>query len=569
MNPFPKEPNRATWDSAIHIKAALMRRLEVVVGFAVLGFYFVVSSSCGGSSSQPSPSPGPGPGPGPGQSYTGILSYHNDAGITGQNLSETTLTPANVNSTQFGKLFSYALDGQVYAQPLYVSNVPIAGGTHNVVFVATEHDSVYAFDADTSAGSPFWSANFTNASAGITTIPAADVGGGGPIIPEVGITGTPVIDGSTGTLFVVAATKENGTYVQRLHALDITNGSEKFGGSIVVQASVAGTGAGTSNGQVAFQTAFQLQRSSLKLVNGVVYIAWASYNDVGPYHGWIMGYDAATLKQAVVWNATPNGQRGGIWMAGASLSSDSAGNIYAIVGNGTFDAASGGSDYGDTFLKLTPSGGTFTVADYFTPFDEPNLSVNDIDVGSSGFTLLPDQAGTVAHLGVGAGKAGKIYLLNRDNLGKFHSGSDSQIVQSIPGALGTASSDNNYCTATYFQGNVYYIGAFDTLKQFQLNNGLLSTLPVAQSTHVYGYFGGGTSISANGSTNGILWSLEDSGANVLRAFDATNVEHELYNSNQAGSRDHFDVAVRFTVPTVINGKVFVAGKTELAVFGLL
>jgi hypothetical protein len=494
--------------------------------------------------------------------------HHNDLGTTGQNLNETVLTPANVNQTLFGKLFSYQLDGAAYAQPLYVSNVPIAGGTHNVVYVATEHDTVYAFDADGSASLPFWSTNFTNASAGVTTVPGTDVGGGG-VFAEVGITGTPVISGKTGTLFVVAMTKENGNYFHRLHALDITNGKERSNSPVTIQPSVAGSGSGSSGWQIAFQSLYQNQRCALLLLNGTVYVAFASYNDKGPYHGWIVGYDTSSLQQTIAWNATPNGQKGGIWLSGAAPTADSAGNIFVIVGNGTFDANNGGSDYGDSFLKLTPSGNSLSVSDYFTPFDQQNLAANDMDVGSAGFTLLPDQPGPVAHLGVSAGKSGKIYLLNRDNLGKFQAGSDSQIVQSLPAALGSAANDNDYSTATHWQGNIYFIGNGDVVKQFQLTNGQLSTTPVAQGSQQYGYPGGNMSISANGGSGGILWAIEAGGINILHAYDATDVSNELYNSNQAGTRDKFGAAIRFTVPTVINGKVYVAGKTELAAFGLL
>jgi PQQ-like domain len=528
-------------------------------------------SACGGGDSPAATSPPPqqGPPPPPGTNFTGVLMHHNDQGTTGQNLNETALTPANVNQTTFGKLFSYSLDGQAYAQPLYVANVTIAGGTHNVVYVATEHNSVYAFDADGTVSSPFWSVNFTNSGAGITTVPSTDVGGGGPIIPEVGITSTPVIDGKTGTIYVVVATKENGKYFHKLHALDITNGKERSNSPVTIQASVPGTGAGSSGGQIAFQSLYQLQRSALLLLNGTVYLAFASYNDLGPYHGWILGYDASSLKQTIVWNATPDGQRGGIWMSGASLSADSAGNIFAIVGNGTFDANNSGPDYGDSFVKLAANGGSLSVSDYFTPFDQLNLANNDIDVGSAGFTLLPDQPGTVTHLGISAGKSGKIYLINRDNMGKFQSGSDSQIVQSIVGAIGSAANDNDYSTATYWQGNVYFVGNGDVVRQFQLTNGQLSTTPFAKGSQTYGYPGGNTSVSSNGANGGILWAIEAGGGNMLHAYDATDVSKELYNSNQAGSRDQFGTAVRFTVPTVINGKVYVAGKTQLAAFGLL
>ncbi|HKW17352.1 MAG TPA: hypothetical protein VJO35_07600 [Terriglobales bacterium] len=515
--------------------------------------------------STPPPNPTPDP-PSPSSSYTGVLKQRYDLSVTGQNVNETILTPANVNQASFGKLFSFSLDGESFAQPLYVSGVNIGGATYNVVFVETENDNVYAFDADGRVSSPLWSVNFTDPANGITPIPGSDMGGG--VINTVGITGTPVIDGATGTLYVVAATKENGGYFYRLHALDIVTGEERLGSPVLVQASVAGNGAGSANGQVAFLPVHQLQRPGLLLLNGVVYIAFGSYNDVLPYHGWIFGYNASTLQQVAVWNSTPNGEGGGIWMAGASLSADAAGNIYAITGNGTFDAGTGGSDYGDSFVKLTPTGNSLIASDYFTPYDQLTLSDDDVDVGSSGFMLLPDQAGPFPHLGVSAGKSGTVYVLNRDNLGQYQSSGDSQVVQWLPGALGSQANNNDYSTATYWQGYVYFIGDMDVVKQFQLTNGLLSTSPVAEGTYVYGYPGANMTVSSNGAANGILWSIEASGVNVLHAYDATNVANEVYNTTQAGTRDNFGVAVRFTVPTVINGKVYVAGQTQLTVFGL-
>lgn len=527
----------------------------------------VVLVSCG--SGTHSSTGGQSPSGSPSGSYSGMLAWHNDAGATGQNQNETTLTTANVNQSAFGKLFSYTLDDQAYAQPLYVANVAFpSAGQHNAVYVATESNTVYALDADGKTSTPFWKQ--TLMPSGASPVDGTKTGGvGGPITPHVGITGTPVIDGSTGTLYVVSVTQESGGQVHRLHALDITNGKEKFGGPVPIQASVAGTGAGSSNGQISFDPTLELQRSALALVNGVVYIAWASYEDFGNYHGWVMGYDASTLKQVRVWNATPNGGQGGIWMSGAPLSSDSSGNLFLIVGNGTFDANNGGQDYGSSFVKLTPNGSGFTVSDYFTPFDQATLSANDTDVGSSGLALLPDQAGSVPHLCITAGKAGKIYLVNRDNMGKFQSGSDTQIVQSIPQAVGTLPGDDDFSTAVYWNGNVYFVGNQDVVKQFQLNNGQLSAAPVHSGTHVYGYPGANMSVSSNGTGNGILWSIEAGGVNVLHAYDATDVSKELYNSSQAGGRDQFGTAIRFTVPTVINGKVFVAGGSQLAGFGLL
>ena len=497
--------------------------------------------------------------------FTGVLTYHNDNSRTGQNLNESVLSPANVTQSKFGKLFSYPLDGQVFAQPLYVYKVPIDGQNHNVIYVATEHDTVYAFDADNKASSALWSVSFLNSAEGVTPIPSSDLDS--PINPEIGVTSTPVIDGNSGTLYVLAATKENGNYVHRLHALDITSGAEKFGGPVVIQGSVPGSGSGSSNGQITFQTKIQLQRPALLLSKGVIYLAWASYNDHGLYHGWVMAFDASTLHQIAIWNDTPNGERGGIWQSGCGLSADSAGNVYVATGNGTFDAQAGGTNYGDSFIKLTLNGSSLSVTDYFTPFNQQTLSDEDSDLGSSGLVLLPDQAGVNPHLGISAGKEGKIYLVTRDHLGKFQSDNDSQIVQSIPDALGTTPDDRNFSSAVYWNGSVYFVGNTDAIKQFQLNSGLLSTSPVSQSSHQFGYTGT-SSISANGSGNGILWTME-AGGSVLHAYDATNLANELYNSKQAGSRDFFGSAIRFNPPTVANGKVYVAGQTEIAVFGLL
>jgi hypothetical protein len=539
-----------------------------ILRLAVLPFFCLIG--CAGSGSGPANPPAPTP-PVNTQAYEGVLSWHNDLAITGQNSKETVLTPGNVNQTQFGKLASYALDEQALAQPLYVANVSFPGsGTHNAIYVATEANTIYAFDAEGSVKSPLWKKSLMPPGASPVDGTTTAAGQGGPITPKVGITGTPVIEGTTGTLFAVSVTQEAGTHVHRLHAIDITTGNEKFGGPVTISGSVPGTGAGSSKGQVLFDATLQLQRSALTIVNGVVYIAWASYQDWGNYHGWIMGYDASTLKQVRIWNATPNGQRGAIWMSGATLSSDAAGNLYVVTGNGTFDADSGGKDYGDSVIKLTPNGNTFQVSDYFTPFDQVNLALNDIDLGSSGLTLLLNQNGPATNLGISAGKAGKIYVIDLDKMGKFQKGSDSQIVQSIPNAVGTQANGNDFSTATYWQGNVYFIGNHDVIKQFKLNNGLLTIAPVQKGNQAYGYPGGNMTVSANGSTNGILWAIEAGNANVLHAYDATNVANELYNSAQApNGRDSFGPAVRFGVPTVINGKVYVAGQSQLAIFGPL
>lgn len=499
-----------------------------------------------------------------------VLTYHNDNARTGQNLNETVLTLASVNKDRFGKLFSRSVDGYVYAQPLYLPNVAIPGrGRHNVVLVATEHDSVYAFDADTNAGdnaNPLWKTTFINPQAGITTLASADIGFG-EIVPEVGITGTPVIDATTGTLYVVAQTKENGRHVHRLHALDVATGQEKR--SVEIQATVPGSADGES--MVSFDPSVQLQRPGLLLLNGVVYAAWGSYGDLFVFHGWLMGYDASTLRQVAVFNVTPNGDAGSIWQSGAAPAADASGDIYVETANGTFGTDS--ANFGDSALRLRSGGGRLVVRDYFTPFDQATLEADDADLGAGGPLLLPDQPGAHPHLLVAVGKAGTIYLLDRDNLGRFHAGDDSQIVQSIIGF------DGVFGMPAYWNKRVYILGtgrftSGDVLHAFALVNGLLSATPVDQTSTSFGYPGAVPAISANGSTNGILWAIQVRGFRptqpaVLHAYDATNLSVELYNSGQAGERDNPGDAVKFTVPTVANGKVYVGTQSQLSVFGLL
>lgn len=508
--------------------------------------------------------------------YPGTFTYRNDTARTGQNRQELALTPATLNATKFGKVFSYPVDGQVYAQPLYVPNVQIPGqGVHNVVYVATEHDSVYAFDADGRVSAPFWKTSFINPAAGITPVSNTDVECD-DIGPEIGITGTPVIDPNSNTLYVVVKTKESGNFFQRLHALDITTGAEKFGGPVVIQATVRGTGAGgDGQGNVPFNSLRQMQRPGLLLSRGVVYIAFASLCDVDPYHGWVLGYDAAILRQVAVFNATPNGERGGIWQSGGGLSADSNGNVYGITGNGTFDQQIEGvncpnplvnCDFGDSFLKLGPN---LTLLDFFTPFNQAFLEEEDLDVGSSGALLLPDQPGPHPHLLLGGGKEGKLYLVDRDNLGHFRPTDDNQIVQSF-----FASPGGIFSTPAVWENNVYLAGRADVLKLFRLNSGLLSTTPDSQSAALFMYPGATPAISSNGSINGIVWALDTNGFStsspaVLYAFDATNLSRELYNSNSAGSRDLAGPAVKFTVPTVANGRVYIGTQAELTVYGLL
>jgi uncharacterized protein (TIGR03437 family) len=491
-----------------------------------------------------------------------VPTYQYDVSRAGANQNEVALTPSNVNANQFGKLFSYPVDGYVYAQPLYLPNVNIAGrGMHNVGFVVTEHDSVYAFDADgpgDPAGGPLWQVSFLGP--GVTTVPAADTGCD-QIIPEIGITGTPVIDPNSGTLYLVAMTKENGSYVHRLHALDVTSGQEQPGSPVVIQASSPGTGDGGKT-DVLIPKNYK-QRPGLLLLNGVVYTGWSSHCDGGRYHGWLIGYDAKSLAQVSVYNTTPNGSLGSLWAGGAAPAADAASNIYVVSANGTFDRASGGPDLGESYIKLG-SGGGLPVLDYFTPFNQKALNDGDVDTGSAGVALLGDEAGSAAHphLMAGAGKEGRIYLLDRDHLGGYQSSSDSQIVQSIPGAT-----SGLFGNPAYFNNTVYFCGSGDGVEAFPVSNAQLATKPASRSPLPYGYPGCVPTISANGTSNGIVWTVE-SGL-VLHAYDAGNLGNELYNTAQNPARDALDSYVKYSVPTVVNGKLYVATQTALTAYALL
>ncbi len=506
----------------------------------------------------------------PGLGQIQVVTQHNDNARTGQNLLETVLTPANVNVQTFGKLWSSFVDGQVYAQPLYDPNVAIPGkGVHNVVYVATEHDSVYALDADSNSGegaSPLWQTSFIDPSRGITTLSVDDVNCYSAVSPEFGITSTPVIDTSTNTIYVVAATKEHGSFFNRLHALDITTGAEKFGGPVAIEATYPGTGDGSSGGTLTFNPVQQLNRSGLLLSNGKIYLAWASYCDNTPFHGWVMAYDKTTLQQNGVWVATPNGEDGGIWMSGTGIAADASGNLFLATGNGTFETSGSPVDFGDSIMKMTFSGSTFNVIDYFTPYDEQYMDGNDADLGSGGVLLLPDQHGSHIHELVQAGKEGSIYLVDRDNMGHFHSTDNSQIVQNITGQIGPL-----FSAPAYWNNNVYFGALGDNLKSFSLSNGLLSTAPTSRSPTTLGSPGPTPTISAHDDSNAILWAVDTSQNNdaVLHAYDATNLALELYNSNQNWARDSVGLPVKFAVPTVANGKVYVGAAGQVSVYGIL
>lgn len=505
-----------------------------------------------------------------------VTTYHNDNSRTGQNLQETILTLANVNKTSFGKLFSYLVQGYVYAQPLYLQNVNIPGkGIHNVVFVATERDIVYAFDADSNSGSnasPLWVANFTNPTKGINAVSSSEIGCG-DLVPVIGITGTPVIDTTTNTIYVVAKTKEKGQFFQRLHALDVTTGTEKFGGPKVIQAQVKGSGDGGT--MVTFDPRMEAQRPGLLLQNGQILIGWASHCDIPVYYGWIMAYDAQTLAQVAVWNATPNAGFGGIWQSGGGLAGDINFNTYFATGNGAFDVGpqgGNGSDYGDSIVKLAPpSGGSFPVADYFTPDDQSSLDPSDTDLGSGGSVLLPDQpAGSPhAHLLAQSGKEGTLYLINRDAMGKYNPNNNNLAVQTIPGANG-----GMWSSPAWWNNTLYIGGQFDNLKAFSFDvaMGKFNASPSSQSSISYAFPPPTPSISANGNSNAILWAIEARHVNsslsaVLHAYDATNLATELFNSTQ-GRGNGAGAAVKFAVPTIANGKVYVGTVSRLNVYGL-
>ena len=499
-----------------------------------------------------------------------ILTYHHDSSRTGLNSSETTLTTANVNSTQFGKLFVVTVDGLVDAQPLYLSQVPIAGqGTHNLLIVATENDSVYAFDAD--VGTQIW--HISALKSGETP---SDDRNCQQVTPTIGITSTPVISrppGTNGVIYAVAMSKDSsGNYHQRLHALDAPTGKELYNGPEEIQAQYPGTGDGSVGGYVIFDPAQYKERAGLLLINGMVLLAWTSHCDIRPYTGWIMGYNASTLKQTTVLNVTPNGSQGSIWGAGGGLASDDFGNVYFLDANGIFDTTLNSKgfpidgDFGDAIVRLKLKGGLST-ADYFEMYNGPEESADDTDLGSGGIIVLPeiqDNSSKAWYLAAGAGKDGNIYLVNRASLGGYNS-SSNKIYQELTGALG----GGIFSTPAFYEKRLYYGPVNQPILAFQFENAKLAATPVAQTTTVFKYPGATPSISSNGLLNGIVWASENSDPAVLHAYSAGSLT-ELYNTNQAaGGRDNFGAGNKFISPMVINGKVYVGTTTGVGVFGLL
>jgi hypothetical protein len=506
-----------------------------------------------------------------------VTTYHNDNYRSGVNANETILTPSNVNEVSFGKLLALPVEGEIYAQPLYVPGVNINGTLHNVLYVATEHDQVYAFDAN--SGQQLWRKSFigTFGEKQILPVSSDDVDCDN-IAPEIGITSTPVIDLTSNEIYVVAKTKEIvdnvTTFYQRMHVLDIGTGAENltdryFGAPIT--AVTPGTGSGSVNGYLTFDPLVEHQRAALTLSNGMVFASWASHCDNGNYHGYVMAFSASSLRPIGVYVSTPNAYDGGFWASGSGPAVDADNFLYVPSGNGLFDVNVGGIDYGDSILRLSWAGVMPKVADYFTPWDQVMLNIYDEDVASGGLLLLPDQPGAhYPHLLVQAGKEGTIDLVNRDDMGHFNPSGDTQIVQTLPGLM-----NGIYGAPAMWNDNIYFGPISDPLLAFYYDPVAqqISSSYTSKSPEFFGFPGTTPSISANGTSNGIVWTLEtdayETGPAILRAYDATNLATELYNSNQNQQRDQAGVAVKFTVPTVADGLVFVGGVGEVDIYGLL
>jgi hypothetical protein len=532
------------------------------------GVVTVALTDCGGGGgSAPGAAAPSGSAPAPpAAAQTNVTTYRDDVARTGSNLTESVLTLANVNSSSFGLLRMLSVDGKVDAQPLYVSHLSIAGGSHDVVFVATENDSVYAFDPQ--SGATLWHVSLL----GSGETPSDDRGCD-QISPEIGVTSTPVIDlsaGPHGAIFVVAMSKDSSSnYHQRLHALDLTTGAELFNGPVVVDPSYSSP----AGGQKTFSPGQYAERAALLLENQTLYTSWTSHCDDQPYSGWIVGYSESTLAQTAVLNVAADSDAGpSIWMSGGGLAADSAGNVYLLTANGAFETTQNSSgqpedgDYGNSFLKLSTSGGSLAVADYFSPSSEVAESAADEDLGSGGVMVLPDvtdASGAVRHLVVGAGKDGNLYVVNRDDMGGFNPSVDADW-QELDGAL----AGGVYSSPAYFNGTIYYGDVGGTLKAFPVTDAKLADQPQSQTATEFPYPGATPAVSANGTSNGIVWAVENSDPAVLHAYDATNLENELYNSDQAsGGRDQFGAGNKFITPTIADGMVFVGTTDGVAVFG--
>ena len=547
-----------------------MRVRDRVAG-AVLPLLAVLAACGGSGATTDAPASGSGGlNPTPGQP-TDIVTYKYDLGRTGQNPTESILTLANVNSASFGLQRILAADGKVDAQPLYLSGLTLQGANHNVVFVATENDSVYAFDAD--SGATLWHASLLPAGETVDDLPTY---GCGQVAPTIGITSTPVIDpsaGAHGTLFVVAESRAlaNATYHQRLHALDVTTGAELLDGPVEISATYPMTG-----GTTTFDPSQHLERAALLLAGGTIYTSWTSHCDTAPYYGWVIAYSESTLARSAVLNVAANsgGHGPAIWMSGGGPAADSGGNVYLLTANGVFETTlntngfPSGGDYGNSFLKLSLAGGTLSVVDYFTLWNSVSESSVDQDLASGGIMLLPDltdSSGTVRHLAIGAGKDENLYVVNRDSMGRFDPNTNKiwqELTDALPGGI--------WSSPAYFNGTVYYGPVNASLMAFPVTAGKLASAPSSATATNFTYPGTSPVVSANGTINAILWAHENSSPAVLHAYDAGNLAHELYNSSQAaGDRDQFGPGNKFITPVVADGKVFVGTTSGVAVFGPL
>jgi hypothetical protein len=577
--------NRAYQSSAACLRrvaaAALCFLLCFIATTTIAGCGGDTGSSSGGTTSGGGGTGGTGGGgtggTGGGNSALNVLTYHNDNARTGQNLSETILTTSNVNSTTFGKLATLSVSGNVDAEPLYASNLTIGGTTHNVLFVVTEQDMAYAFDADTFAS--LWSVSVAHGES-----PAGTVDSCTQVEPNIGVTSTPVIDlsaGAHGTIFLVAMTRDSGgNYHQRLHALDLTTGAELLSGPATISATYTIPGTSTTD---TFNPEQYKERSGLLLMNGTIYLAWASHCDVDPYQGWIMAYSEAALQPGPVLNIAPSGAnaRGSIWMANTAMAADSSGNIFFLAANGLFgDGSSSPSltsgfptipNYGNAFMKLSTANNQLSVADYFAMFNANSESNGDGDLGSGGAILLPDltdSGGNTRHLAVGAGKDGYVYVVNRDSMGKFNAAHDTAIYQKLNDPSGNGSGNTVvgkvFSMPAYFNNAVYYGGSGDNLKAFTIANAKLGVSPAFQSSNSFGFPGCTPSVSANGSANGIVWCISTGSSGTLSALNASNLAQLYTSPSFADSSD-----VKFVTPMIVNGKVYVGTQGGVVVFGLL
>jgi hypothetical protein len=570
--------------------------LLLLIG-VILGGVFLIVVGCGGVGIDPlSPTPPPHTPPPPVPQFFGVLMWKGDQSGRGLNSQETTLTPANVNATQFGLIGRFNADGLLIAQPLYVANVDTGTAKHNIIIIATEHCSVYAIDADQPSAGSLWERHYLDPANGIT--PQLDTfGGRSTFNGEVGITGTPVIDSVTGALYFVTMYVHNGVAEQWLRALDIRTGHDFGPGSMQIQASVPGDGKGSVNGQIAFDPSIHNQRMGLTEVSGSILVTWGSFSDKGVYHGWLMAFDASTLKLQAAFTPTPQAQTGdplngpsddgggaGLWAGGAAPTVDDAGNIYINTADGSFNADRGGNNYGDSVLKLKLNGSSFQVVDWFTPANQSCLNYLDLDLGSTGITLLPTDLISGQKMAVSTNKEGRLYLFDISNLGHFNSSEDRIPQEFMVGAHPCLKSttlaaegpnwNRLYGNVSYWDGFVYAAPSNMAMQQYQFVGSSFNPTPFAQTPTAYGWRGGNTVVSANGNKDGIVWAYEKTapppsgtGQGILHAYDATLISNELWNSNTTPG-EHLAQGIGFSTPVVANGHVIATSDNTVTVYGL-